>query len=100
MLKVRRALHHAEGSIDELIERADQLTIALNGVNHHSFKQQRVEVAAATTTSTKDTGDINLRNIIDGICGYHRRFGSHARRCLHGCQHFTAKNAKGGRKYH
>ena len=90
-------VHITEGSIDELIERADQLTIALNAANYHSSKQQHLEVAAATTT-TKDNGDINLRNIADGICGYHRRFGSHARRCMHGCKHFTAKNAEGGRK--
>ena len=94
---VRSALHDTEGSIDELIERADQLTIALNAANYHSSKQQHLKVAAATTT-TKDNGDINLRNIVDGICGYHRRFGSHARRCMQGCKHFTAKNAEGGRK--
>ena len=95
--EVRSALHDTKGSIDGLIERADQLTIALNAANYQSSKQQHVEVAAATT-ATKDNGDINFRNIIDGICGYHRRFGSHARRCMHGCKHFTAKNAEGGRK--
>ena len=68
--EVRSALHDTEGSIDELIEQANQLKIALNAANYQSSNQRYVEVAAATTT-TKDNSDINLQNIINNICGYH-----------------------------
>ena len=36
--EVRSALHDSEGSMDELIKRADQLTIALNAANYQSSK--------------------------------------------------------------
>ena len=96
---VRSALHNTEGSIEELnIERTDKLTIALKAANLIIIPLSNTIWKSRQQPPPLDNGDKNLRNIIDCICGYHCRSSSHARRCMHGCKHFTAKNAEGGRK--
>ena len=92
---VRRTTPDTNGVNVELIERAYLLSMPHRAASHLAFKQQHVDVAA-TTTTINHSSDISVRYVTDSICGYHRRFGNLACRCVDKYKHFTLKNATGG----
>jgi len=95
---------------DQLIKRADELIeanrvfppVSIQSATTSSIDSETPAILAAirTTTNRPDyrrSRPPPLNNLDDaGICGYHRKFGSRARTCFHGCK-WDPKNGHGGR---
>ena len=106
---VRVLLHNTdEKSMVDLSTLADEILMSQNAAHRSTVstaveqQQQHSEVYTDDVMSAqrfgKHTERSQFRAMIepDGICTYHKKFGSSARSCVHGCK-WTSKNSRSGR---
>ena len=106
---VRVLLHNTdEKSMVDLPTLADEILMSQNAAHRSTVstaveqQQQHPEVYTDDVMSAqrfgKHTERSQFRAMIepDGICTYHKNFGSSARSCVHGCK-WTSKNSRSGR---
>ena len=106
---VRVLLHNTdEKSMTDLSTLADEILMSQNAAHRSTVstateqQQQHPEVYTDDVMPVwrvgKHTERSQFRAIIesDGLCSYHKKFGSSARRCVHGCK-WTSKNSRSGR---
>lgn len=71
---------HASVPLDELAEMADLL------VQSKASDKQRIAAIARAKQKLKDKRENKLTKLVDGVCGYHRKWKSDALRCVDGCK--------------
>ena len=106
---VRVLLHNTdEKSMTDLSTLADEILMSQNATHRSTVstateqQQHHPEVNTDDVMPVrqfgKQTEGSQFRAIIesDGLCSYHKKFGSSARRCVHGCK-WSSKNSRSGR---